>query len=193
VGYRGLRLGIGDGNEERAASACGAADLHAAAQQLDALADAQQAEPGAARECLRVESPSLVGDGHPDASPHAPQSQAGLFGLGVLDHVEQHLLGRTVKERSQCVGMRLDPTVGLDVNGQAVLGLHLLSQPFKRLAQIALVEHRRAQLVRQTARLVDRLAEHLADLAGDLPGGFVVLDAVAQDAQMKLRGRQHLL
>ena len=96
-------LAIRHYDEERAALAFGAPDLHASAEQFDALADAQQSETGRFPELLRVKAATTIGDGQADASAEPPHPDSGLLDPGVLDHVEQQLLGRPVQEGFECI------------------------------------------------------------------------------------------
>ena len=73
-------------------------DLHATAEQLDSFPDAQQSEPAGTAGFFRIESPAPVGHGQADISAPMPQPQSRLADPGVLDHIEQHLLGRLVEE-----------------------------------------------------------------------------------------------
>ncbi len=122
-----------------------------------------------------------------------PQPQPGLLDLGVLDHVEQELLGRLEQEGLERLGMHLHRVADFDVDGQAVFGPDVLGQPFEGFAEIALPEHRRAQLVGQAAGFVDGLREQFLDLLGHVLHILAVFGSIAQQAHVELRGREHLL
>ena len=66
-----------------------------------------------------------------DRQMHAepPHPDAGLVDPGVLDHVEQQLLGGLVQEPLEGVRGHVDLAEGIDVDVQPVLGPHLAGQP----------------------------------------------------------------
>ena len=74
-----------------------------------------------------------------------------------------------------------------------MLVLHLAGQPAQGLGEIVMVQHGRAQLVGQASRFRDGVAEHVIDLDGNRLLWRVALGSLAQDAQVELRRRQHLL
>ena len=126
--------------------------------------------------------------------PLAPlQPQPGLLDPGVLDRVEQDLLARPEEERLDRLGLRVHPAVDFRVDRQAVLGLHLPGQPLEGLAQVALVQDRRAQLVREAPRLLDRVPQHGVELHRDFLHRGIALGPAAQQTQVELRGRKLLL
>ncbi len=186
-------LSVGDDDMERAALALGALDLHASAEQLDALADTEQAEPGGLPQLLRVEPTPVVGDRQADTPPHAPQPNPGLVDPGVLDHVEQQFLGRFVQEGFERIRPHGHLVDGIHMDDQAVLLLDLPRQPVESFYQVPVVQHRRTELVRQAAGFLNRVLEHVIDLGDNCLFRRVAPDPVAQHLQVELRRGQLLL
>ena len=79
------------------------------------------------------------------------------------------------------------------MNGQAVLRLQLAGQPLEGLAQVIVVQHRRTELVGQTARLLNRFFEDRVQLPDQLRRRRAALDTIVQQTQVELRPGQHLL
>src|SRR4030042_204262 len=102
-----MRLGHCD--EKGASFAFGAPDLHAAAQKLDALPDAQEPEPEGVTGIRSIEALALVRYGQANAVASTPESKGRLPDPGVLDHIEQQLLDRLVEKDPERLCRQLAP------------------------------------------------------------------------------------
>jgi hypothetical protein len=166
---------------------------HATTEQFHALADTQQPKADGLVQRLRVEPLPLIADRQPYLFPQALQPDPGLLDFGVLDDVEQNLLGGPKQEGFVRVRSRVHVVPDLDVDRQTVLGQHLLRQPLERRAKVVPIEHDRTELVRQAAGRVNRLLEQLIYVLGDVLQGLVVLEPAPQNMKVERRGRQDLL
>jgi len=87
-----------------------------ASQQLDTLADAEQAEPRRRFQRAWIKAATAIRNRQTYIPSETSQPDHGLFDSGVLDDVEQSLLPRLVEERAHGIGLDVDPAVGIHLD-----------------------------------------------------------------------------